>query len=220
MAKVAVFNLANERVGEVDLADDVFGVEVNEGLLYDVVKAQLASRRVGSACTKNRSEVAGSSRKIYRQKGTGNARHGTIRAPNFPGGGQVHGPKPRSYAYRPPRKMRIGALRSALSLKLKEGRLIVLENLELGEAKTKKLAGVLDKLSAKSSLIVDGSVSDHLRLSARNLASHHVLPPEGVNLYDVLRHQHLVLTKSAVAALEARCKRERGSNREEASNAT
>ena len=205
MAKVKVYDLSRKSVGDLELSDDVFGVEVNEGLLYDVLKAQLASRRSGSASTKGRAAVRGSKQKIYRQKGTGRARHGGKRAPNFVGGGQVHGPMPRSYAYRPPRKMRIGAMRSALSLRLKEGRLVVVDKFDLDAIKTKALVGVLGKLEVGSSaLIVDGNGNENLRMSARNLPKHLVLPPEGVNLYDILRHEHLVLTKDAVAALEAR----------------
>lgn len=204
MAKVKVYDLGKKGVGDIELSDEVFGAEVNEGLLYDVLKAQLASRRAGSASTKGRAAVRGAKRKIYRQKGTGRARHGNIRAPNFVGGGQVHGPAPRSYAYRPPRKMRIGAMRSALSLRLKEGRLIVVDKFELDEIKTKALFDILGKLEVnKSALIVDGP-NEKLRMSSRNLPKHLVLPPEGVNLYDVLRHEHLVLTKDAVAALEQR----------------
>lgn len=205
MAKVALYNLKRESVGEIDLADTVFGAEVNEDLIYDVLKAQLASRRQGTAKTKVRSEVSGSSRKIYRQKGTGRARHGSIRATIFVGGGKAHGPQPRSYAYRPPRKMRLGALCSALSLKLKEGNLTVVDTFELGQVKTKELMQVIQALKVQQgSLIVDQNANDKLRLSARNLADHQVLPPEGVNLYDLLRHPHLVLTKAAVAALEQR----------------
>ena len=207
MAKVKVKNLQGEGVGELELSDDVFGAEVNEGLLYEVVKAQLASRRAGTANTKTRSEVAGSSKKLYKQKGTGRARHGSIRAPIYVGGGQQHGPKPRDYSYRPPRQMRIGALRSALSMKLRDGRLTVLDGFDLDEIKTKALVGVLETLeAAKSAVIVAGKENEKLRLSARNLAKHIVLPPEGVNVYDLLRHDHLILTKDAVAALEARCK--------------
>lgn len=208
MPKVKVYDLDRNDVGELELSDEVFDAKVNEALFYDVLKAQLASRRSGSAKVKNRAEVAGSSRKLYRQKGTGNARHGTIRAPIYVGGGQAHGPKPRSYAYRPPRKMRVGALRSALSMKLKEGKLIVLDTFEMPEAKTRKLERVLDKLEVGAgAVIVDAKDNQTLRLSARNMPAHTFLPPEGVNLYDLLRHPHLVLTKNAVAALEARCAR-------------
>lgn len=207
MAKIPVYNLRRESVGELELSDDVFGREVNEALLYEIVKAQLASKRSGTAKTKNRAEVSGSTKKIYRQKGTGSGRHGDRNAPSFVGGGQVHGPVPRSYAYRPNRKMRVGALASALSMKLKEGRLVVVDTFELDEIKTKALAGVLSTLQVgKSSLIVDGRDNQKLQLSARNLDKHQYLPPEGVNVYDLLRHEHVVLTKSAAQALEARCK--------------
>jgi large subunit ribosomal protein L4 len=205
MAKVNVYNLKRESVGQLDLADDVFGAEVNEALLYDVLKAQLASRRSGSASTKSRSDVSGSTRKLFKQKGLGQARHGAIRAMNFVGGGTAHGPKPHSFAYKPPRKMRAGAIRSALSLKLQEGALTVVDKFELSEIKTKGLAFVLKALQVdKGSLIVDAAGNDNLRLSVRNLAASMYLPPEGVNLYDVLRHPHLVLTKDAVAALQTR----------------
>lgn len=207
MAKVPVYNLERKSVGELELADDVFGGEVNEALFYDVVKAQLASRRAGTHKVKNRAEVNATTKKQYRQKGTGRARHGDEKAPNFRGGGKAFGPKPRDYSYRPTRKMRKGALRSALALKLKEGRLLVVEDFELSEIKTKGLATVLGKLEVgKSSIIVDGVANENLRLSAKNLAKHQYLPPEGVNVYDVLRHEHLILTKGAVEALTARCK--------------
>ena len=205
MAKVNVYNLKRESVGELELADEIFGADVNEALIYDVLKAQLASRRAGSASTKTRSDVSGSTRKLIRQKGTGGARHGSIRAMLYVGGGKAHGPKPRSYAYEPPRKMRQGAIRSALSLKLKEGSLTVVDKFELGEIKTKALAGVLKTLQVDTgSLIVDAVGNEKLRLSIRNLPKASYLPPEGVNLYDVLRHPHLVLTKDAVAALQTR----------------
>ena len=206
MPKVKVYNLSKKDVGEMELSDSVFDATVNESVLYDVLKAQLATKRKGSASSKNRSEIGATSRKLYRQKGTGNARHGSRRAPIFVGGGAAHGPKPRDFGYRPPRKMRLGALKGALSLKLREGQLLVVEDFELPEIKTKKLVEVLDKLEVNSgALIVDAKDNDKLRLSARNLQNHSVLPPEGVNLYDLLRHEHLVLTQTAVQALEARC---------------
>lgn len=205
MPKVTVYNLQRKGVGELELSDAVFGVEVNEDLLYEVLKAQLASKRSGTSSTKTRSEVRGSTKKLYRQKGTGRARHGSIRAPNFVGGGQSHGPKPRSYAYRPPRKMRIGAMRSALSLKLRDGQLTIVDTIELDEIKTKGLVGILDALQVgTSSLLVDGGDNENLRLSVRNLPDHAYARPEGVNLYDLLRFEHLVLTRSAVQALQAR----------------
>ena len=212
MPKVELFNLKRENVGEIELSDAVFGAEVNEDLIYEVLKAQLASRRAGSAKTKVRSEVAGSARKLYRQKGTGRARHGSARAPVLRGGGKAHGPQPRSYAYRPPRKMRMGALRSALSLKLQQGELTVIDAFELEEIKTQKLNDILQKLQvASGSLIIDSGDNEKLKLSARNLSAHQVLPPQGINLYDLLRHKHLVLTKQVIPALEARLLSERGS---------
>ena len=204
MAKVSVYNLQKNPVGEIELSDAVFGAEVNEPLMYDVLKAQLASRRAGSAKTKTRPEVSGSTRKLYRQKGTGAARHGAIRAAQYVGGGRVHGPQPRDYSYRPPRKMRAGALASALSLKLKQGQLFVVDGFQLSEVKTKQLASILKAFDAGSSLIVDGKANDKLRLSARNLEKSQFLPPEGVNLYDILRHEHLILTKDAVTELQNR----------------
>jgi large subunit ribosomal protein L4 len=205
MAKVNVYNLKRESVGQLDLADDIFGAEVNEALLYDVLKAQLASKRAGSASTKTRSDVRGSSRKLFKQKGLGQSRHGSIRAMLYVGGGKAHGPKPHSFAYKPPRKMRAGAIRSALSLKLQEGALTVVDKFELSEIKTKGLASVLKALQVDAgSLIVDAAGNEKLRLSVRNLPESMYLPPEGVNLYDVLRHPHLVLTKDAVAALQTR----------------
>lgn len=206
MPKVKVYNLSGKDVGEMDLSDAVFAAAVNESLLYDVLKAQLASQRKGSASSKTRAEVNATGRKMYKQKGTGNARHGSMKAPIFVGGGTVHGPKPRDFSYRPPRKMRLGALKGALSLKLRDGQLRVVQDFELAEIKTKKLVEVLQKLDVGGgALIVDGKDNDKLRLSARNLQKHSVLPPEGVNLYDLLRHENLVLTQTAVQALEARC---------------
>lgn len=206
MPKVDVFNLKREKVGELDLSDDVFGAEVKEQLFYEVVKAQLASQRQGTAAAKERAAVSGSTKKIYRQKGTGRARHGSIRAPSFAGGGQAHPPRPRDWSYRPPRQVRIGALKSALSLFVKQGRLIVLDRIELEEIKTKKFVGVLSDLQVlKKALVVDDKSNEKLKLSIRNLEEHLFLPPEGVNVYDLLRHDHLVVSKDAAKALEARC---------------
>ncbi|MEY4577687.1 MAG: hypothetical protein RL701_2390 [Pseudomonadota bacterium] len=204
MAKVSVYNLEKKSVGELELSDAVFGVEVNEALIYDVLKAQLASRRAGTAKTKARPEVSGSTRKLYRQKGTGAARHGAIRASNYVGGGKAHGPQPRDYSYRPPRKQRVGALASALSLKLKQGQLLVVDAFELADIKTKKLAEVLKVLGGNNALIVDGNTNQKLKLSARNIERSQFLPPEGVNLYDVLRHESLILTKDAATQLQNR----------------
>jgi large subunit ribosomal protein L4 len=204
--KLPVYNLKRESVGEIDLSDEVFGAEVKEHLFYEVVKAQLASRRSGTKATKERSAVAGSSKKLYRQKGTGRARQGSIRAPHHSGGGMAHALEPKDWSYRPPRKVRIGALKSALSLFAKEGRLLVLDSIDLGEVKTKALAQTLGALQAdKKSLVVDEKGNEKLVKSIRNLERHHFLPPEGVNVYDLLRHDHLIVSKAAAKALEARC---------------
>src|SRR5689334_18454332 len=144
--KVKVFNLKREEVGSLELSDEVFGAEVKENLFYEVVKAQLASRRSGTKATKERSAVRGSTKKIYKQKGTGNARQGSVRAPHHAGGGHAHALEPQDWSYRPPRKVRAAALRSALSLFAKEGRLIVLDSLELSEIKTKGLLSTLSTL--------------------------------------------------------------------------
>jgi large subunit ribosomal protein L4 len=206
MAKVDVYNLKRQKVGEVDLSDEVFGAEVKEHLLHEVVVAQLASQRAGTHAAKERAAVSGSTKKIFKQKGTGRARHGSIRAPIFVGGGRAHPPKPQDFSYRPPRRVRVGALKSALSLLLKEGRLIILDSIDLGEIKTKKLAGVLETLKTPTgALVVDDKSNENLRLSIRNLDHSQFLPPEGVNVYDLLRYQHLVVSKTAAKALEARC---------------
>jgi large subunit ribosomal protein L4 len=173
-----------------------------------VVKAQLASRRAGTKATKERSAVSGSSKKLYRQKGTGRARQGSLRAPHHPGGGVAHALEPQDWSYRPPRKVRIGALKSALSLFAKQDRLIVLDSLELPEIKTKAIVDALGALKAdKKALVVDNATNEKLVKSIRNLEHHQFLPPEGVNVYDLLRHDHLVVSKEAAKALEARCLR-------------
>ena len=171
-----------------------------------MVKAQLASRRSGTKATKERSAVAGSSKKLYKQKGTGRARQGSIRAPHHPGGGHAHALEPKDWGYRPPRKVRQNALKSALSLFAKEGRLTVLESFELSEIKTKSVLQALTVLKAGGkSLVCDAASNDKLVRSIRNAEDHQFLPPEGINVYDLLRHDHLVVTRDAAKALEARC---------------
>jgi large subunit ribosomal protein L4 len=206
MATFDVFNMNREKVGSIELADEVFGAEVKEHLFYEVVKAQLASKRQGTRAAKNRSAVSGSTKKLYKQKGTGRARHGSIRAPVFVGGGKAHPPRPQDWAYEPPRRVRAQALTSALSKFGKEGRLLVVERFDLPEIKTKKLVDVLEKLKATAkTLVVDTGDNDKLRLSIRNCKAHQFLPPEGVNVYDLLRHDTLILSKQAAKALEERC---------------
>lgn len=204
--KVDVFNLKREKVGELELADEVFAADVKEHLLHEVVVSQLASRRAGTHAAKERSAVSASKKKAYKQKGTGRARHGQISGPTFVGGGRAHPPRPQDWSHRPPRRVRASALKSALSLIAKEGRLVIVDEMKLDEIKTKALAGVLDALKAPTkTLIVDDKGNTNLQLSIRNMESNQFLPPEGVNVYDLLRHDNLVVSKDAAKALEARC---------------
>ena len=206
MANLDVFNQRREKVGTVTVADEVFATDVKEHLFYEVVKAQLASRRQGTAAAKERAAVSGSTKKMYKQKGTGNARHGSKRAPVYVGGGRAHPPVPRDWSYRPPRQVMRNALKSALSMFNKEGRLLVVDSLELPQIKTKGLVDVLTVLGAnEKALVVDSAENTNLKMSARNLAHHQFLPPEGVNVYDLLRHHSLVVSTQAVRALEQRC---------------
>jgi large subunit ribosomal protein L4 len=206
MATIDVFNMKREKVGSIDLADEVFGTEVREHLFYEVVKAQLASKRQGTASAKNRAAVSGSTKKLYKQKGTGRARHGSIRAPVYVGGGQAHPPRPRDWSYEPPRRVRALALTSALSKFNKEGRLLVVDRFELAEVKTKRFVEALSALKAEQkTLVVDSGANEKLRLSIRNCKDHQFLPPEGVNVYDLLRHDTLILSQEAARALEERC---------------
>ena len=203
--KLPVYNLKRESVGEIELSDAVFGADVKEHLLYEVVKAQLASRRAGTKATKERSAVSGSSKKLYRQKGTGRARQGSLRAPHHSGGGMAHALEPKDWSYRPPRKVRLGALKSALSLFAKENRLIVVDAFDLAEAKTKNVVLALSALqTSKKVLICDAKSNDKLEKSVRNLEAHQYLPPEGVNVYDLLRHDHLVVSRDAIKTIELR----------------
>jgi len=203
--KVKVYNLEHKEVGDLELSDEVFGADVKQHLLHEVVTAQRASRRRGTQATKERSAVAGTNQKLFRQKGTGRARQGGARAPHRTGGGVAHALENRDYSYRPPRKVRISALKSALSLFAKENRLLVVDAIDLEAKKTKVLAKALGTLNADKALVVDEAGNDNLVFSIRNMKNHQFLPPEGVNVYDLLRHRQLVVTKNAAKALEARC---------------
>jgi large subunit ribosomal protein L4 len=205
--QVDVFNIEGKKVGQVDLADAVFAGPVKEHLLWEVVKAQQAAKRAGTHATKTREHVRGGGKKPYRQKGTGNARQGSTRAPHFVGGGKVFGPHPRDYSYTVPKKVRKAALASALALRAKENRLVVVDQLAGvfdGKPQTKRLAGVLKALGIASALLVDGKQNQHLAKSARNLAAAKCLPPEGLNVYDILNHKSLVIARDALKAVEAR----------------
>jgi large subunit ribosomal protein L4 len=174
---------------------------VNRNLFYEVVKWQLARRRSGTAHTKGRAQVRGGGKKPYKQKGTGSARQGSRRAPNHVGGGVVHGPKPRSYAYAINKKVRRGALRSALSLRAQEGRLVVVQDLGLGEIKTKKAALVFQKLAEQNTLVIDGE-NRTLELSIRNLPRVKYLSVDGLNVFDILKYPNLVVTEPMIRHIE------------------
>jgi len=193
--------LNREQVGSIDVEDEVFGAEVNRNLFYEVVKWQLARRRSGTAHTKGRAQVRGGGKKPYKQKGTGSARQGSRRAPNHVGGGVVHGPKPRSYAYAINKKVRRGALRSALSLRAQEGRLVVVQDLGLGEIKTKKAALVFQKLAEQNTLVIDGE-NRTLELSIRNLPRVKYLSVDGLNVFDILKYPNLVVTEPMIRHIE------------------
>jgi large subunit ribosomal protein L4 len=211
MPSVDIFNLSNQVVGSLDLADAVFGAEVNEALLYEAVRHSQAVRRGGNASTKTRHEVSGSGKKLWKQKGTGRARVGSIRSPLWRHGGTVHGPQPRSYAYRLPRKMQLGALRSALSAKLRDGELKVVQAFTLGDHKTKSLANTLKALEAnKKTLLVDvlqqgvdgvATTDRNLTLSARNLEGVKVLPTRDVTVYELLAHKYVLISEAAARKL-------------------
>ena len=202
--QIDVVNLEGQKVGQMDVADEVFATKVKESLLWEAVKAQQAAKRKGTHSTKTRMFVRGGGKKPYRQKGTGNARQGSTRSPNFVGGGKVFGPHPRSYEYTLPRKMKKAALASALSLRAQEKKLVIVDKLVIEAPKSKRLASVLKTLGFDSALVVDAKGNGNLVKSIRNLAAHACLPPEGLNVYDILNHGGLVIAKDAIKAVEAR----------------
>jgi len=205
--KADVTTLDAKKAGTVELSDDVFGLDPRADLLHRMVRYQLAKRRSGTAASKDRSEINATTAKMYRQKGTGRARHGSKKAPIFRGGGKSFGPKPRSHAIELPKKVRALALKHALSSKAKTDTLVVIDSCELKDGKTKALKSRFAKLGFASALIVDGAtVEDGFARAARNIPRVDVLPVQGINVYDILRHEKLVLTKAAIEALEARFK--------------
>ena len=195
--KLPVYDLSNQRVGEVEVSDENFAVEVRPHLHHEAVRHYLARQRSGTHATLNRRIVSGSTRKLYKQKGVGRARHGSVKANNFVGGGIVFGPMPRDYSYKPPRKVRRAALRCALAKRLADQKLWVIDSLELPEIKTKAIAAVATRFGWNSALFVDEN-NEHLQKSARNLVKHQFLLRGGLNVYDILRYEHLVVSKAAV----------------------
>ncbi len=204
MATVDVFNTAREKVGSLDLSDAVFGAEVKEHLFHFVVRAQLAARRAGTHATKQRAMVSGGGKKPWRQKGTGRARQGSTRAPHWRGGGSVFGPQPRDHAFAVNKKVRRAALRCALSRRAGEQAMVVLDTIALPEARTRHFRGFMKAFGFQSLLVVVPVMDDAVSLAARNLPNVTVLPVDGLNVYDVLRHKNLAVTTGAVAAIEAR----------------
>jgi large subunit ribosomal protein L4 len=201
MPKVDVFDLSNNKVGEVELADAVFGAEVNQHLLYEAVRRQLAGQRAGTHKVKTRSEVSGSGKKLWRQKGTGRARMGSIRSPVWRHGGTVHGPVPRDYSYKLPRKMLLGAMRSALSAKLRDGELTVIQAFAFADHKTKTVAAALKPLAARKVLVVDNSGDRNLALGSRNLRGVTLVPTREVTVYDLLGHDRVLVSEAAATKL-------------------
>lgn len=202
MPKVDVIDLTNQKVGEIELADTVFGAEVNEDLLYEAVRHYLAGKRAGTHKVKTRHEVAGSGKKLWKQKGTGRARMGSVRSPLWRHGGTVHGPVPRDYSYKLPRKMQLGALRSALSAQLRDGHIRIISAFQLNDHKTKSFSQTLLKLEApKKVLVIEAEENRNLELSTRNLEGVEVVRSHEVHPYHLLGAQHIFLTRAAAAKL-------------------
>ena len=204
MATVDVINIKGDKVSQAELPDDIFNVPVNAPVLHQVVKAQLAARRSGTACVKNRSDVTGSTRKLYRQKGTGRARKGNIKSPVLRGGGVVFGPHPRSYEQKVTKKVRKLALKMALTSKLLDNELMVLDRFELDQIKTKDFVAAVQGLEASKALIVTVEKNANLELSSRNVPGVKVIRCEGLNVYDILKYEKLILLEEAVKGIEGR----------------
>jgi large subunit ribosomal protein L4 len=203
MPKVALFDQKGSKVSDIELNDSIFGIEPNNHVLFEAIVMQRASQRQGTHKTKIRSEVAGGGRKPWRQKGTGRARQGSIRSPQWRGGGTVFGPTPRSYSYKLPKKVRRLAIKSALSSKVLDENIVVLESLAFDTPKTKDFKGVLQALSIDSkALIVTADLDENVALSARNIPGVTIVTADGINVLDVINHDKLILTKAAVEKVE------------------
>lgn len=202
MPVIGVYDIGNKKVSEIELSDAVFGVEINETAIYEVVKMQMASKRRGTASTKVRREVRGGGKKPWRQKGTGRARAGTNRSPLWRGGGIVFGPHPRDYSYSVPKKVKKLALASALSMKVKEERVVILEDFPMDEIKTKKFKEVVDRFGWGKALVVVDKANPVLEKSSRNLRGIKMMRAEGINVYDLLNHEHVVILEPSVRMIE------------------
>ena len=204
MSTVDIVNTQNERVGEIELNDSIFNLEVKEYLLHDVVRMQRAARRAGTACTKTRVEVRGGGAKPWRQKGTGRARAGSRRSPLWRGGGVIFGPKPRDYSFKLNRKVKKQAIAMAMSARLQEGNLVILDDFVMDVIKTKEFIKVMKVLDVDSGLIIVNSATENLHKSARNVNGYKVLPTDGLNVYDILLHKKLILVQPVIENLEKR----------------
>ncbi|MBD2866269.1 MULTISPECIES: 50S ribosomal protein L4 [Paenibacillus] len=203
MPKVALYNVSGAQVGEVELAESVFGIEPNKHVVHSAVVLQQASQRLGTHKTKGRSEVRGGGRKPWKQKGTGRARQGSIRSPQWKGGGVVFGPTPRSYGFKLPRKVRRLAIKSVLSAKVIDSEIIVLDQLSLAQPKTKEFAAILNNLKVeRKALVVTGSYDDNVALSTRNIPGVKFVSADGISVLDVLAHDKLIITKEAIQKVE------------------
>ncbi len=204
MAVVDILNCKAEKVSETDLTDDIYNIPIKASVLHEVVTMQLAGRRAGTAAVKHRSDIRGSGRKLFRQKGTGRARRGNIKSPLLRGGGSAFGPDPKSYAYNVPKKVRKLALKMALSSKLQANTLVVIDKFELEEIKTKDFVEIIEALNVDNVLIVTDQKNDNLELSSRNVPGVKVLRTEGLNVYDILKYKSLILLESALEGIEGR----------------
>jgi large subunit ribosomal protein L4 len=200
--EVPVYNLAGEEVDKIELSDAVFGLPMNTALVHQAMVRQLANKRQGTHATKTRGMITGSGRKLWRQKGTGRARHGSIKSPTWRGGGVVFGPHPRDYTQRMPKKMRRQALRTALSGKLAAQQILLLDEIEFAEPKTKQMVGVLGAFAVRSALVVLPNSNLNVQKSARNIPNVKTLPVQNLNVLDVLNHQHLIMPVAAARRVE------------------
>ena len=202
MATVSVLNMEGKEVGSMELNDAVFGVEINEHLVHQAVVLQLANNRQGTQKAKTRSEVSGGGRKPWRQKGTGHARQGSTRAPQWTGGGVVFAPVPRDYSFKMNKKEKRAALKSVLTSKVQENKFIVLDELKLAEVKTKEMKKVLDNLKVNNALVIIGDDSENVALSARNIAGVQTASVNTINVFDMLKYNTIIATKTSVASIE------------------
>ena len=202
MANVSVLNMEGKEVGSMELNDAVFGVEINEHLVHQAVVLQLANNRQGTQKAKTRSEVSGGGRKPWRQKGTGHARQGSTRAPQWTGGGVVFAPVPKDYSFKMNKKEKRAALKSVLTSKVQENKFIVLDELKLAEVKTKEMKKVLDNLKVNNALVIIGDDSENVALSARNIAGVQTASVNTINVFDMLKYNTIIATKSSVASIE------------------